>query len=109
MTKFDKNEFSYHGGYLMYHGDYEGCPIVEDGPNVHPTRVGTRKALFVARFKYNKKDKAGFMKFLMKNFSVEEYAEMMKEMPAPLSVLKSKGYVSKSEKDFLKKSETVSL
>ena len=40
MTQFNKADFSYHGGYLMYTGDYEGRPVYEAGKNVHPSNVG---------------------------------------------------------------------
>ena len=52
MTQFDKSKFNYHGGYLMYRGDYEDRPVYPDGPNVHPTMVGRGVDLFIARFKY---------------------------------------------------------
>ena len=52
MTQFDKSKFNYHGGYLMYRGDYEGRPVYPDGPNVHPTMVGRGVDLFIARFKH---------------------------------------------------------
>lgn len=75
MTKFLKSEFNYSGGYLTY------------GPD--------RK--FVARFKYNKRDKAGFVSFLIKNFTTEEYfaataAGTIEASPA--KVMEAKGYVS---------------
>ena len=28
MTQFDKEKFHYHGGYLTYHGTYEGRPLM---------------------------------------------------------------------------------
>lgn len=100
MTAFNKELFNYHGGYLTYTGDYEGRPVYEDGPNVHPTRVGKGIDLFIARFKYNKKDKAGFLSFLIKNFTVEEYAMLSADrMASPYSILRDKGYISKTMKD----------
>ena len=30
MTQFDKSKFTYHGGYLMYHGTYEGQPTYDE-------------------------------------------------------------------------------
>lgn len=69
--KFDKTNFTCDGGYLSYNGN------------------------FVARFKYNRRDIAGFKSFLIKNFSVEEYFELAKTM-APLTILESKGYFSKT-------------
>lgn len=55
MTKFEKNSFEYHGGYLHY-----------------TTEAGERK--FVARFKHRGPvTKAKFLKTLIKHYSVEEY------------------------------------
>lgn len=55
MTKFEKSNFSYHGGYLHY-----------------VTEAGERK--FVARFKHRGPvTKAKFLKTLIKHYSVEEY------------------------------------
>ena len=90
MTKFDKNQFEYHEGYLTYHGPYETAEYYEDGPNVHPTRVGTQKHLFIARFKYSTSPftKAKVMKKIMELFSVEQYAQLMKEGGTPLGILK---------------------
>jgi len=89
MTKFDKTRFSYHGGYLMYHGPYETAECYEKGPNVHPSRVGTRKPLFIARFKYRGAfTKARVQKKIMELFSVERYAKLMKDGGTPLGILK---------------------
>ena len=89
MTKFNKDDFSYFGGYLNYLGDYEGAEYYEDGPNVHPSRVGTRKPLFIARFKHGGPfTKAKTMKKIMQLFSVEQYAKLMKEGNTPLGIIK---------------------
>jgi len=89
MTKFDKTQFSYHGGYLMYHGPYETAECYGEGPTVHPSRVGTRKPLFIARFKYRGAfTKARVQKKIMQLFSVERYAKLMKDGGTPLGILK---------------------
>lgn len=89
MTTFAKENFSYSGGYLMYHGDYTGRPVYEDGKGYHPTRVGTPKDLFVARFKYRGPfSKAIFLKELIKNHTVESYAAALDAGKAPLEVLR---------------------
>lgn len=77
MTKFEKSQFNYHGGYLTY------------GPD--------RK--FVARFKHVAGNRAGFTKFLIKHFTVEEYfaareANVNDGSNAPACILEAKGYVS---------------
>ena len=41
MTQFDKEKFHYHGGYLMYHGTYEGQPTYDEyygKDKIHPSR-----------------------------------------------------------------------
>jgi len=89
MTKFDKSQFQYFGGYLNYLGDYEGAEYYEEGPNVHPSRVGTRKPLFIARFKHGGAfTKARVQKKIMQLFSVEKYAKLMKDGGTPLGILK---------------------
>ena len=98
MTKFNKKDFTYHGGYLHYTGDYEGRlvwpSVTKNGVNVHPSLVGKGKDLFIARFKYGGPfTKAKFMKELMKSFTVEEYVtEQNKEglNSSPLQILKNK-------------------
>ena len=88
MTAFDKTQFVYHGGYLNYHGPYETAEYYEDGPNVHPSRVGTQKPLFIARFKHGGAfTKARVQKKIMQLFSVEQYAKLMKDGKAPLTIL----------------------
>ena len=90
MTNFDKTKFSYHGGFLMYQGDYEGRPVYEDKPGVHPSRVGTGKDLFIARFKYSGPiTKAQFVKELVANHTVEDYA-IASTTNTPLDILKDK-------------------
>ena len=90
MTKFDKTLFSYSGGFLMYTGDYEGRPVYENNPAYHPSRVGTKKDLFIARFKHRGPvTKAEFLKELMKNHTDETYAAAM-ETSSPLTVLKDR-------------------
>lgn len=74
--KFDKTNFTCNGGYLKYNDE------------------------FVARFKYNRRDVAGFKSFLTKNFSVEEYFEMAKTQ-SPVEILQTKGYVSKTVQNVL--------
>lgn len=86
MTNFKKENFEYSGGYLSYlvDGDWG-------------------KRTFIARFKYNKGDKAGFQAFLIKNFTVEEYLTRYENGESPLPILQSKGYVSRSTKNLCKK------
>lgn len=83
MTKFDKDQFNYFGGYLTY-GQYPERPK------------------FIARFKYSSRDKAGFMSFLVRNFTVEEYLGRIQAGETPVKILESKGYVSATVKKILK-------
>lgn len=87
MTKFVKAEFNFDGEYLTY--NMAGLP---DGQ--------TRR--FVARFKRNKGDRAGFVSFLIKNFSVEEYFRDYGAGGTPVEIMEKKGYVSNTVKKVLK-------
>lgn len=72
MTAFNKALFTKSGDYTMYEGK------------------------FVARFKHVKGNRAGFLKFLCKHFTVEEYfaaREANEIASAPVCVLEAKGYV----------------
>lgn len=111
MSKFNREDFSYHGGYLMYEGD-AGRFNEYYGDDAHPTRVGSRKSLFVARFKYSSADKGRFLTFLIKNFSVEEFfAAVNAPNPnnpwnnpfSPAPVLAAKGYISSTIRKGMKR------
>lgn len=52
---------------------------------------------FVARFKYTKRDRRGFQKFLVNNFTPTEYFRR-RMTEAPVVILKSAGYVSATAK-----------
>ena len=78
MTKFSKELFNSDSMYVFY------------GPE--------RK--FVARFKRG--GKADFLKFLIKNFSVEEYFALLDTAVAPLTALETKGYIHPNMKKALK-------
>jgi hypothetical protein len=72
MTKFAKNQFDYHGGYLHYN-------------------TGTERK-FVARFKHRGPvTKAKFLSTLIKHYSVEDYFAKMNAGAAPLQVLMNDG------------------
>ena len=82
MTKFTKDSFSgtEYVNYTM--------------PN------GTSK--FVARFKYVRGNRSGFLTFLTKNFTVEEYFARLDGGESPLPILQSKGYMQPHIKKHLK-------
>lgn len=69
MAKFVRSNFHTSGDYLLYEGR------------------------FVARFKHSDRDKPGFIRFLIANFTVEEYFKGL-ETAAPVTVLETKGYIS---------------
>lgn len=75
MTKFDKSKFTGDKEYAFYDGE------------------------FVARFKRG--GKADFLKFLVANFTVDEYFGMLATIKTPLGVLKTKGYVTPMTKKLL--------
>ena len=57
---------------------------------------------FVANFAKRGGGKATFIKFLIKNFTVEEYFEMLDAGKAPLAIVEAKGYVLPHIKTMLK-------
>lgn len=71
MTRFAKDNFNYHGGYLTY-------------------TMPTGKQEFVARFKHRGPvTKAKFIKSITRNYTVEQYFHKLNvEKRAPLQILK---------------------
>jgi ribosomal protein L31 len=100
MTQFKKEEFTWDGEYLMYTGNFDGARMMMDVcPDAHPSWAGKLKPAFVARFKYNKRDKASFQKFLIANFTCEEYFNHMEKYNmGPLEVLIGKGWMTPAQK-----------
>lgn len=88
MTKFTKEGFDYHGGYVTYQGR------------------------FVARFKYGAVSSARpFMTFLIKNYTVEEYFSKLETVNpanslgnrfAPLEIVEEKGFILSHIKAWLR-------
>jgi|TARA_B110000444_G_scaffold260013_1_gene305553 hypothetical protein len=104
MTQFDKTKFTYHGGYLMYNGTYEGQPTYDEvygKDKIHPSRIGMPVELFIARFKYVF-FQGSFKNFLVKNFTVEEYATRYKNGESPLTMLEEKGFMTPQAKKLCK-------
>jgi hypothetical protein len=81
MTKFAKENFTNSGGYITYGED--------------------RK--FVARFKYAKDGAGSFITFLIKNYTVEEYFNLLDCGMAPLMIVQEKGYILPHIKRWLKR------
>ena len=58
---------------------------------------------FVARFKWDKRDKTSFRKFLTENFTIKEYFEKIEENKPPLRILGEKGYVTYNVRKMLQR------
>lgn len=101
MTAFNRDDFEYSGGYLMYTGDCGLFTKYYEEP-CHPTRLGNPKPEFIARFKYCGKDKARFLTFLIKNFTVEGYLAAREAGYSPVEILESKGHVSTTSRKMMK-------
>jgi hypothetical protein len=71
MTKFQKAEFHFHGGYLTY------------GP----------ERRFVARFKHVKGGHRDWINFMCKHVRVETYFAAMDRGESPLAIMQRYGYV----------------
>ena len=79
MTKFVRESFSNHAGWVTYNNE------------------------FVARFKYGAKPGAAtFITFLIKNFTVEEYFGEIAKGVSPLKIVEAKGYLLPHIKRWLK-------
>lgn len=81
MSKFVKAEFHNDGPYLTYGAD--------------------RK--FMARFKYTLRDRAGFVAFLVKHMTVEEYFAARNAGQSPLDILEARGYISATVRKILQR------
>lgn len=102
MTTFNKDLFEYDGMYLMYLGDQGTFNQYYTEP-CHPSRLGTVKAMFIARFKYGRKPFKTWINFIVKNFTVEEWATLEKQGESPVGIMKSKGFLDAGEKKLCKK------
>jgi len=92
MTKFTIDNLSISkgdkGNFIAY---YEPC------------EHGCREK-FVARLKYGAKTSApSFRRFLIDNFTVEEYFDRLDNAETPLAILKSKGYLLLHIRQWLKR------
>ena len=78
MTQFNKSLFHISSGYATY------------------------QHKFVARFKYQAGSARGFVSFVAKNFTVEEYFGRLDAGEAPLTIAESRGYMLPHIKKILK-------
>jgi hypothetical protein len=104
MTNFNKDNFNWDGMYLTYTGDQgDSGYYYIDGPNVHPTRVGTAHSLFIARFKWGSKPWKTWVNFIVKNFTVEEFAFAANDKDMdPMKLMSSKGFIHGTERKLMK-------
>jgi hypothetical protein len=92
-TRFIKEDFTWDGMYLMYTGEHTQSKYYE--LPCHPTRVGTPRSEFIARFKYgNYKPWKAWVNFIVKNFTVEEYLKLSTDIH-PRGAMEAKGYTGK--------------
>jgi len=105
MTTFNKDLFQFDGMYLMYAGDQGEFNQYYAEP-CHPSRLGKVKEMFIARFKYGRKPYKTWINFIVKNFTIEEWATLAAKdgmESSPVAIMKSKGYLEASEKKLCKK------
>tara|TARA_R110001592_G_scaffold93713_1_gene271882 strand:+ start:461 stop:763 length:303 start_codon:yes stop_codon:yes gene_type:complete len=94
-TRFQKDEFTWDGMYLMYRGRHTNSVNMEIArPNCHPSWIGKPQPEFIARFKYGYKPYKAWINFIVKNFTVEEYLQLEKDT-SPRQAMESKGYRGK--------------
>ena len=94
-TRFDKEQFTWDGSFLMYNGPYNGSKTMDEvKPNCHPSWVGLPKPEFIARFKYGYKPWKAWVNFLVKNVTIEEYLELS-ETEHPVGAMRALGYGGK--------------
>jgi hypothetical protein len=106
-TKFDKEQFTWDGMYLMYRGEYPGAPLMNEvHPNCHPSWIGKVKPSFIARFKYGAKPWKSWVNCLVDNYTVEEYLKVSQEL-SPLQAVQAVGYAGRGRynknKTFIKR------
>ena len=95
MTKFEKDQFTWDGMYLMYRGKHtESVNMEVSSPNCHPSWVGLPKPEFIARFKYGYKPWKAWVNFLVKNATVEQYLALS-ATEHPVGAMRALGYGGK--------------
>ena len=91
-TKFNKEEFTWDGMYLMYRGEFPGAPLMNEvHPNCNPSWIGKVKPAFIARNKYGSFPYKSWINCLVDNYTVEEYLAVSEET-SPLQAVQAVGY-----------------
>ena len=95
MTKFNKEDFTWDGMYLMYRGKHSKSVNMEVArPDCHPSWHGKPKPEFIARFKYGYKPWKAWVNFLVKNVTVEQYLELSNDS-SPVQAMRTLNYKGK--------------
>ncbi len=91
-TRFEKDQFTWDGMYLMYRGSHSKSVNMEVAcPDCHPSWHGKPQPTFIARFKYGSKPWKSWVNFLCKTTSVEEYIELSEES-SPMQAMEYLGW-----------------
>ena len=95
MTKFNKEDFTWDGMYLMYRGRHANSINMDVAhPDCHPSWKGLPKPAFIARFKYGYKPWKAWVNFLVKNVYVEQYLDLADKIH-PKPAMRQLGYKGK--------------
>ena len=94
MTAFVKENFEWDGMYLMYRGDLgeHTTRYGDNGERCHPTRVGTVRPMFIARFKYGSKPWKTWRNLITKHYTVENVIDAYANGVTPLALVEAVGY-----------------
>jgi len=92
MTRFNKEEFTWDGMYLMYQGRHTKSVNMEVArPDCHASWHGKPQPTFIARFKYGSKPWKSWVNYLVKTTTVEEYIRLSEES-SPLAAMETLGF-----------------
>lgn len=95
MTRFEKDQFTWDGMYLMYRGKHtESVNMEVARPDCHPSWHGLPRPEFIARFKYGYKPWKAWVNFLVKNATVEQYLALS-ATEHPVGAMRALGYGGK--------------
>ena len=92
MTRFDKEDFTWDGSFLMYRGAHTQSVNMEVArPDCHPSWHGKPQPTFIARFKYGSKPWKSWVNYLVKTTTVEEYIRLSQET-SPMTTMETLGF-----------------
>jgi hypothetical protein len=91
MTKFEKARFTDDGTFVFY-------VLPEPLAQKYAGTKGLRgDRLFILREKYARPEKR-WINFIIKNFTVEEYVQLVMDGESPLGIVNSKGFVCRNQR-----------